>query len=41
MMTNDEKKAVQRFNYGLTQWQNQPQYTKAVVKQMVQRGMVK
>lgn len=41
MMTNNEKKAVQRFNYNLGQWSNAPQYNKATVKQMVQRGMMK
>lgn len=37
MITNDEKKAVQKAAYQLTQWDNQPSPSVAVVKQIIQR----
>ena len=37
MITTNEKKAVQKAAYQLTQWGNQPSLSVAVVKQMIQR----
>lgn len=37
MITNDEKKAVQKAAYQLTQWDNQPSLSVAIRKQMIQR----
>lgn len=37
MITTAEKKAIQKANYDLVQWSNQPSLSVAVKKQIVQR----